>query len=515
MKILTAQEIRSWDEYTIQHEPIRSVDLMERAATRCTEWILKNYRDTDSFAIFCGKGNNGGDGLAIARMLLENNLAVSIYILEFGHIGTDDFQTNLARLHQLQHAAIHFLQTEKTFHPFPPGQVIIDALFGSGLDRAIEGVTEKLVAHINNSGCEIISIDIPSGLFTDRSSKGSSIIRATHTLSFQCYKPAFLYAENEEYTGKIHILDIHLHPAYYNNLHSQSKLVDSELIRSLYKPRKNFSHKGNFGHALLVAGSYGKMGAGVLSAKACLRSGVGLLTCHIPKCGYTILQTTVPEAMVTVDKHAELNTNIEDDLTRYQAIGIGPGIGTASETKAMLCEILGTYQRPVVIDADALNIIASEKTLLKLIPPGSILTPHPREFERLFGKTMNDFERAGLAVQKAGELKCVIVLKGHRTLVAAVEGLPRDEDNAVQSFFNSTGNPGMATAGSGDVLTGIITGLLAQGYRSPEAAILGVYIHGFAGDIAASSYSPEAMIAGDIPEFLYASFKKIFPTGTI
>jgi NAD(P)H-hydrate epimerase len=500
MKILSAVQIRDWDEFTIQNEPISSINLMERAAGKCVEWLLKQYPDATSFGVFCGKGNNGGDGLAIARMLMKQNYPVSIYILEFGHKGTDDFQTNLARLHQLPKADIHFIQSEEQFHALPKEQVVIDALFGSGLNRNLEGVTAKLVELINSSGCEIISIDIPSGLFVDRSSKDNTIIKATHTLSFQCYKLAFLVAENQDYVGELHILDIGLHNKYYKTVDSTFELVDDSIIHSIHKSRKKFAHKGNFGHALLIAGSYGKMGAAVLSAKACMRSGAGLLTCHIPKCGYNILQSTVPEAMVMTDLNAEFNTKVDGDLTKYDVIGIGPGIGTAPATKMMLRELLDSFRNPVVLDADALNSMASQKNLMQLIPAGSILTPHPKEFERLFGETTNDFEKIELALEKAKELKCIIVLKGHYTLIATADG---------KGFFNSTGNPGMATAGSGDVLTGILTGLLAQGYSAVEAAVLGTYLHGLAGDIAAKTLSMEAILAGDIIDNLGQAYQSI------
>ncbi len=500
MKILSAEEIRAWDQYTILNEPIPSIDLMERASSRCVDWIMEQYPGFSTFSIFCGKGNNGGDGLAIARMLIEKNCSVTIYILEFGHKGTEDFQTNLARLHKFPQADIHFVQSEENFHPIPKEHIVIDALFGSGLNRGLEGVTAQLVAHINDAGCEVISIDIPSGLFVDRSSKGKTIIKADHTLAFQCYKPAFLFAENAENIGQIHILDIGLITGYYQSLQNRFELLDDEIIHSIHKPRKRFAHKGIYGHALLVAGSYGKMGAAVLSAKACLRSGVGLLTCHIPNCGYEILQTAVPEAMVMTDFNSSFSTKTEDDLTKYDAIGIGPGIGTASETKMMLRELFDSYRSPVVLDADALNMIASQKDLFQLIPAGSILTPHPKEFERLFGETANEFDRVLLALQKATELKCIIILKGHHSFIATPDG---------HGYFNATGNAGMATAGSGDVLTGILTGLLAQGYSSVETAILGVYLHGLAGDLAAKDLSQEAMIAGDIILHLGQAFKAI------
>ncbi len=509
MKILSTEEIRLWDQYTIEHEPISSINLMERAAGKCVEWLLEQYPEAASFSIFCGKGNNGGDGLAIARMLLEQNYLVTVHILEFGHKGTNDFQTNLSRLHKFPQADIHFIQSAQNFHPFPEGQIIIDALFGSGLNRKLEGVTANLVNHINNSGCQIISIDIPSGMFVDRSSNQATTILATHTLSFQCYKLAFLLAENANAIGQLHILDIGLHSNFHQSVHNRFEVVDDAIIHSIYKPRKPFSHKGTFGHALLVAGSYGKIGAAVLAAKACIRSGVGLLTCHIPTCGYAILQSTVPEAMVMTDIAENMTTKVNDDLTKYKAIGIGPGIGIASETKIMLKEIFDAYRNPVVVDADALNIIASQKDLLKMIPAGSILTPHPKEFERLFGATANDFEKMELALEKAKELNCVIVLKGHHTFIATADGKASPNDPVGRGYFNSTGNAGMATGGSGDVLTGILTGLLAQGYNSVDAAILGVYLHGLAGDFAAKEFSMEAMVAGDIVENLGQAFSSL------
>jgi ADP-dependent NAD(P)H-hydrate dehydratase / NAD(P)H-hydrate epimerase len=502
VKILSAADIRAWDQYTIQHEPVASIDLMERAAHECVSWIIQHYPAAPSFAVFCGKGNNGGDGLAIARMLRGRNYPVSVYILEFGHKGTDDFQTNLARLQQLASPGIHFIQSENNFHSIPREQIVIDALFGSGLNRALEDVTAKLVEHINHSGAEIISIDIPSGLFTDRSSKGNMTVRANHTLSFQCFKPAFLVAENASYIGEVHLLEIGLHSGFLKTLSPSYELIDESIIQSIYRPRNRFSHKGNFGHALVAAGSYGKMGAAILTIKACLRSGVGLLSCHIPKCGYDIIQTAVPEAMAMTDFNSSFLTKIEEDITKYDAIGLGPGIGTASETRMLVREIFDAYRSPMVLDADALNCISLQKDFLQLIPAGSILTPHPKEFERLFGKSANDFERQDLALQKAKELNVIIVLKGHHSFIATTDN---------KAFYNSTGNAGMATGGSGDVLTGMLTGLLAQGYSSIETAILGTFLHGKAGDIAAEQRSMESMVAGDIIEALGTAFKNIFP----
>jgi hydroxyethylthiazole kinase-like uncharacterized protein yjeF len=500
MKIFNAQQIREWDQYTIQYEPVSSIELMERAASQCVQWLEEKDLLNHSFKIFCGKGNNGGDGLAMARMLSQKACDVAVFILEFGHLGTDDFQVNLERLHQQAGVEIKFIQTEQQFPSCENRELIIDALFGSGLNRPLEGVTANLVAHINNSGCKIIAIDTPSGLPIDHSAKGKAIVRANHTLSFQVFKLSFLLPENANFIGEVHILDIGLHPEFYNSAETSYELIDKKIISAIYEPRNPFAHKGNFGHALLIAGSYGKMGAAVLCAKACLRSGAGLTSCHIPKCGYEIMQTAVPEAMVMSDFNSSIVTKIEEDLSKFSCIGIGPGIGTATETRRVLQETFEAYAKPLVLDADALNIISSAKELLKKIPKNSILTPHPKEFERLLGEAENDFERLKISEQQARELGVIFVLKGHHTCIATPGG---------KVYFNNTGNAGMAKGGSGDVLTGILTALVGQYHDTIKAAILGVYLHGLAADIAAKKYSVESMIAGNIIENLGEAFLSI------
>jgi ADP-dependent NAD(P)H-hydrate dehydratase / NAD(P)H-hydrate epimerase len=500
MKILSAEEVRAWDTYTIIHEPIASVELMERAALQCVYWLESMGYTELPFVIYCGKGNNGGDGLAIARLLAERGCSVAVHILEFGHKGTNDFQINLARLHQYPAVEITFIQSPAHFHAPASEAILIDALFGTGLNRPLEAVTSELVHFINKTGNPIISIDMPSGMLADASSNGFAIVKATHTISFQCMKMAFLLAENGPFIGQVHLLDIGLHPSYYSQLDTRFQLVDESLITGIYQPRDQFAHKGKFGHAMLIAGSYGKMGAAILAAQSCLRTGTGLLTMHIPLCGYEILQSTVFESMVIVDANSNFVTKINENLSKYNAIGIGPGLGTAAETGELLAKLISEATRPLLIDADGLNLLSAQKELLKKLPPGSVLTPHPKEFERLFGPTANEVERIELALQKAQELNCVILVKGRHTFIATPDG---------RGFFNSTGNAGMATAGSGDVLTGILTGLLAQGYPSADGAILGVYLHGLAGDLAAADLSMEAMIAGDITRYLGKAFLKI------
>ena len=507
MEILSAEQIRAWDEYTMQHEPIASIDLMERAAAACLSWLEKNGYLGRPFSIYCGKGNNGGDGLALARMLSAMDCSVTVNILEFGHIGTDDFQANLALLHQTP-VEVRFIQSEEHFHPVTPGDVLIDALLGSGLNRKLEGVTALLVEHLNQSGNEIISIDLPSGLFVSRSSRGNVVVRASHTLSFQVYKPAFLMPENEAWVGEVHILDIGLHPGFLQRTSSESELLEPAIIGAIYKPRRSFSHKGNFGHALLITGSYGKIGAAVLSGRSCLKTGAGLVTILVPACGYAIIQSTLPEAMVLTDPDEKIHTALPSNgnsgghnpLDKYSVVGVGPGLGTNARTAAFLRELLQQYHKPMVIDADALNILSAHPELMSRVPPYSILTPHPREFERLFGPSSDDYARLDKAREMARLHQCIIVLKGHYTYIAMPGG---------KSYFNSTGNAGMAKGGSGDVLTGILTALLGQAYSPGEAALLGVYLHGLAGDLAAAGDSQESMLPGDLTDHLGNAFQII------
>ncbi|MGG9963788.1 NAD(P)H-hydrate dehydratase [Ferruginibacter sp. SUN106] len=497
MKIFAAAQIKKWDAFTIANEPVPAIDLMERAAAKCCAWIIAQNYTQQHFSVFCGKGNNGGDGLAIARMLIKKNYTVTVYILEFGNMGTADFQANLARLHECS-TGIHFIQSPEFFPVINDNDIIIDALFGTGLNKPLEGISAALVSHINQCKAEIIAIDLPSGLSADNSSKNNVVIKATHTLSFQNYKLAFLLPENESFCGNVHLLNIGLHKKFEMEEAAAFELSNQQLIKSIYKPRNNFSHKGNFGHAALLCGSLGMMGAAVLSAQACLRSGIGKLTCFIPQCGYGILQTTVPEAMCRIA--GEDHITVADKMETFDAAGIGPGMGLLASHALLLKEIFSKVNKPMLIDADALNTISLDKTLLDIIPQHSILTPHPKEFEKLFGTTENNFDRLQLALQKSKQYNIYIILKGHFSFISTPEG---------KGFFNSTGNAGMATAGSGDVLSGIITGLLAQGYTSFQACLMGTYLHGMAGDLAAAALSQEAMIAGDITAHLGAAFKTL------
>ncbi len=497
MKIYNTSQIKEWDQYTIAQEPISSIDLMERAAKKCVQWILSQKWSSKQFLIFCGKGNNGGDGLAIARLLTENGHKVSVYILEFGRLGSDDFQINLQRLHELP-VEINFIQSAQMFPDIRDEYIVIDALFGSGLNKPLEGLSAQLVQHINNSKATVISIDVPSGLYIDQSSLGNKIIKADITLTFQIQKLAFLLAENKSFTGNVQVLDIGLHTGF--DAQTDLQLLELTQIKNIYRPRQEFAHKGTYGHSLIIGGSYGKIGAVVLSARACLRAGAGLVTVYLPQCGYNILQTTVPEAMTMTGHGHDFIYDLPENLEKFSAIGIGPGLGTKEETIKTVVNLVKQHKKPIVVDADALNCLSLDPKTLPDLAPHSILTPHPKEFERLFGKTDNDVERVQLALQKAKELNIILILKGHHSFIAMPTG---------QSYFNNTGNAGMATGGTGDVLTGMLTSLLGQGYAPSEAALLGVYLHGLAGDIAAENNSMEALIAGDLISYFGSAFQRL------
>lgn len=499
MKLLSAAQIRQWDQYTIQKEPVSSIDLMERAAKACTKWLLQHTL-TDIYYIFCGKGNNGGDGLAIARLLEDAKQTVKVFILESDAVGSADYRTNFNHLHTIGLVPIRLIRNENELPEIPENAILIDALFGTGLYKELRGNASLLAEHMNRSGNAIISIDIPSGMLSDESSKNNTVVKATHTLTFQGLKMAFLLSENAENFGQVHILDINLSPEFLENIETKFYLVNLNKCKSIYKKRNNFSHKGTYGHALLIAGSYGTYGAAVLAAKACIRSGTGLVTCQLPKTGVEIMQNSVAEIMCVADTSEDIITQLTTDFGRYSAIGAGPGMGTHESTSEMLVQLLKTASQPLVLDADALNILSQHKNWLDFLPAHSILTPHPKEFSRLFGETENNFQQIDLALKMAQQLNIIIVLKGHYSLIALPDGI---------GYFNISGNAGMATAGSGDVLAGILTGLVAQGYPPAQAAILGVFLHGLAGDLAAAKHSMEALIASDIIAEMGGAFHAI------
>lgn len=500
MVVLTAEQVRNWDEFTIQTVPIASIDLMERAAQACVDWMANRQLVSEkTFYVFCGKGNNGGDGLAIARLLQQYNCLVEVFILEFGQPGSPDFQQNLNRLHSLP-IRLHYIQETSELPHIPADVIVIDALFGTGLNRATTRHAADLISHINAAPNGVISIDLPSGLFADGSSTAHPVIEAAITLSFQCYKLALLMAENARYTGLIDILDIGLHSDYLSQIDPAFELVDASVTRSLITPRPSSSHKGKFGHALLLAGSTGKMGAAVLAATACLRTGAGLLSVLVPARENSIIQTGLPEAMSLPYETEDQPETFITDLNVYKTIGIGPGLGTEAVALNWLKYLLLRFQKPIVIDADALNLLARHTELWETVPAFSIITPHPKEFDRLAGKHLNDFDRLNSARNFAIQHQVIVVLKGHRTCIAMPGG---------RAWFNTSGNASMAKGGSGDVLTGMLTGLIARGYAPEQAALLGVFLHGCTGELASQQLGMESVLASDLINAIGPAFQQL------
>lgn len=495
MKIFSVPQIRNADQFTIEHEPVSSLNLMERAAKSCADFLSSQFRKNEIFYIFCGNGNNGGDGFAISRLLyLKGHEVIVFYDLK-GENFSENNKINRKSVKKI--SGIGFFDFEEVSnYKLKENGVIVDCIFGSGLNRKIAGTFGELIQFLNKINLPKISIDIPSGLFADQIFEDDSIIfKADETLTFQLWKRTFLHPETGDFSGKIHVLDIGLSQDFIEDESTDYFVIDQQIISKIYEPRSDFSNKGTYGKSLIVAGSFGKIGAAVLATKAALHSGSGITVTHAPNCGYQILQTSCPEAMFI--KCGEVfceEISAEKDFT----LGIGPGLGMDPKTESAFLKFLKGYKKPLILDADALNILAKNPEHLKFIPKNSIITPHPKEFERLFGKTEDSFKRLDLARKKAAELRIYIVLKDHHTQIITPEN---------EVYYNITGNSGMAKGGSGDVLLGMITSLLAQNYSPENASILGVWLHGKAGDLAAEKFSKEAMLPSNLIDELGTVFK--------
>ncbi len=512
MKIFSADTIRAWDAYTIAHEPISSLDLMERASEAFVSALRPVFLKNKRVRVFCGTGNNGGDGLAVARMLRQENCEVEVYVVRFSDKTSPDFEANYQRL--AQHVPIQEIRTPADLPALPFEGTLIDAIFGSGLHRPPEGLALAAIEHLNHALAqgaeELVAIDIASGLYADHPTPNiaTHVAHPTRTISFETPKLAFMVPENALAVGEWGIAPIGLHPAFVAEQPTPFRWLAYAWRETLHKKRAKFAHKGTYGHALLMAGSYGKIGAAILAAKATLRAGVGLLTVRTPTCGYIPLQVAVPEAMCQPDVSPEVASTFSS-LASYTALGIGPGWGQAALTGQLLSNLLTffhgfpTLKLPrLLLDADALNLLASERRLLEYLPAGSVLTPHFKEFERLVGAPADShFARLEQLRGFCQQYGVYVVLKGAHTAI----GLPSGD-----VVFNESGNPGMATAGSGDVLTGVLLGLLAQSaYTVEEAVLLGVYLHGFAGDLATDKHSEESLIASDIIAHLGDAFRSM------
>lgn len=501
--------MREADAHTIAHEPIASVDLMERAAHRAFLRILHRVEQgfvegqaRSPVVVVAGMGNNGGDGLVIARLLHAQGVPVRVLRIVHRPEASADHEEVLRRAREAGVPLQDIGDEDLDRIDMGPEGIIVDALFGTGLDRPLHGCAKRAVQAINASGRPVVSIDMPSGLFTEDNSGNDpgAIVRATWTISFQCPKLAFMLPENGPYCGDWEVIDIGLDPGFLHAAGTPYRVVEHADVLALLPTRGRFDHKGVHGHALLLAGAQGTGGAAVLAARGALRSGAGLVSTAVPNALTTVLHVACPEAMCRPDPSPERITACPPNQG-YTAIGAGPGMGTHDETAAVLKRLLQDPAAPLVLDADALNLLALEPTWLAFLPHGTILTPHPGELDRLHGsKASSGFDRLQHARALAMRTGAVVVLKGAFTATITPTG---------KVFFNPTGNPGMAKGGSGDVLTGLLTGLRAQGMPPLAAALLGVYLHGLAGDLAARHHGMDGMTALDIAQALPEAWKEL------
>jgi NAD(P)H-hydrate epimerase len=483
------------DQYTILNEPILSIDLMERAAERLWEKIVSIF-PTKKFCLIAGPGNNGGDAIALFRLCKLSGYDVQLIVVNDSDKFSPDCNTNIKRLegYGFNYRCCSSLPD---FPSIDNDYIIVDGIFGSGLNKPVEGFFAGIIELLNSLPNYKISIDIPSGLFDAENIQNQGLIfRASETFTLQFPKLSFFFAENDKFVGNWHVVDIGLHPEAINKTETNYFQTRDEDVQLLYIPRKKHAHKGVFGHALIVAGSEGKYGALVLCTQACLRSGAGLVTASTDEKGEATLNCTIPEAMV-VNRRDFLQMQ---SFEKFSSVAIGPGLGVNSEAVFLLESILKGFRKPMVLDADALNILSERPEIVEKIPANSIITPHVGEFDRITGKSTDSYERIQKATQLSKKHSIITVLKGANTAVIDTEG---------NVYFNSTGNPGMATAGSGDVLTGIIAGLLSTGYSPLSAAILGVWLHGKAGDNALREQSFESLLASDIINCIGLAYKRI------
>lgn len=508
MKILTGTQHAELDRYTIENEPIDSIDLMERASRAITAEIIRRWDKQRTVFVFAGSGNNGGDGLAIARLLFERGYRVAVYLFNIkGHL-SEDCEINRDRLMEIleeegAHERLVLKEISQGFD-FPKvhqRDVVVDALFGTGLKGPLSGGFAVVARKINSLHAHVVSVDIPSGLMCEDNSLADRnvVVHAELTLTIQLPKLAFLMADNEHCVGEWKTVNIGLSEEGITKFSTPYSIIEEYEVRELVRPRSAFAHKGSMGHALLVAGSYGMAGAAILASKGCLHSGVGKLTLHTCAGNNTIMQISTPETVLLPDKNNRFISEIVD-ISPYSSIGIGPGIGRDSNTAQALQSYLAVADDPIVVDADALNILGEHREWMGHLPSGSILTPHVKELERMTGTSSSSYERLTSATNLATQHHIYVILKGHYTAICTPQG---------RVFFCPRGNAGMATPGSGDVLTGILTGLLAQGYAPSEAAILGVWLHATAGDLAAEELGEEYMLAGDIVTHLSGAWNKL------
>ncbi len=502
MKIFSSTQIHELDKYTIDHEPIKSIDLMERAASRIVAEIRHLCTAYNTIVVFAGPGNNGGDALAVARILASEGLKVKAWLFNTTGRLSADCKTNRDRLTGMKELD-SFTMVIDEFDPptLDASTLVIDGLFGVGLNKPLTGGYASLVKYINASPSKVVSIDMPSGLMSESNEYNvrSNIIRADVTVTIQQPKLSFLFAENQQFIGELKVVDINISKEGMAQVDAHVTILEEDDVRCRMRQRDDFAHKGTMGHALIIAGSRGMAGAAMLATKACLRSGVGKVTVHTPAANIIPLQIGVPEAILDIDPDNCFFTEAVS-TDRFQAMGIGPGLGNNENSAITMIGQLRRAQCPIVIDADAINILATHKAWMQQLPAGCILTPHIGEFERLEGASSDSYDRLSKAIILADRQQAYIVLKGHYTAIVTPGG---------RIMFCTTGNSGMATAGSGDVLTGVITALLARGYAQADACLVGTYLHGLAGDIAAKKFGKESLMASDIIDALPEAFMRV------
>jgi ADP-dependent NAD(P)H-hydrate dehydratase / NAD(P)H-hydrate epimerase len=497
MYVYLSKQIREWDYFTLLHNNIESIDLMETAGRKLFQTLKSLYPSTESkFHIYCGTGNNGGDGLVVARLLYQEGYKVCIVENSHSGVYSEEYLTNINRIIKSDNINIYSFLNIQEFN-ISPEIIAIDAIIGVGLDRPLNPELSSLVRFINESYNQIVAIDVPTGMSADHV-EFSDAIQATHTLTIQSPKYSFLFPEAEKFIGKLSVINIGLDAQFADKNPPLARILSREMISAIRKCRSKNSYKNNFGHAALACGSVTMSGAALLASKACIRAGVGLLTSYLPGSLTDTLRLYVPEAMIQADQNALKFEHVEIN-SRHEVLGIGCGIGQSDETSKWLFDVLIRFNGKMVLDADALNLISIHKRL-DLLSRVSIITPHIGEFDRLFGPHRNGIERVKTQLKMSEKYKLVIILKGAYTSITTPD---------TKLYFNMTGNPGMATAGSGDVLTGITTAMLSQGYDSFESAALAVFIHGLAGDIATDFQSEESLIASDIINFLGLAFKSL------
>ncbi len=501
MKIFSAEQLYEADKTTVKNQQITSEELMERAATQIFQWLHQRLNGASvPVRIFCGIGDNGGDGLVLGRLLIEHGYNVIVYIVNCSDKRSKNFLLNYDKIKNVTKKWPILMKGEEDFPEINSEDILVDGIFGIGLNRCPSGWVKKLIQYLNDCKAFKLAIDIPSGLYSNSPLEDKeAVLKANHTLTFQAPKLSFFLPETAGFVSSFDVLEIGLDLEYLQNTEPLAQLISKPEAQRFYQPRDKFGHKGTYGHALIVAGSYGKIGAAVLSTTAAFRIGAGMVTAFVPKCGYNILQTAIPEAMVITDKEEEFISEIAVNF-EPSAIGIGMGIGKNKATVEALKSLFKNSNFPFVIDADALNNISENKELLKLLPKNSVLTPHPGELKRLIGEWKNDYDKLEKVKKFSDKHEVVVIIKGAYTITVYGDKL----------YINTSGNPGMATAGSGDALSGIITGLLSQGYDPLLASVFGVYMHGRAGDIASGHMGYEAIMAGDIIDTIPEAYLDLF-----